>query len=119
MSNFKKIYKCDQCDLIVEALRDSDLPPFCCEKEMKLLEEQVEEMGSEKHRPVIEGDRVKIGEVPHPMEEKHYIEWVQVDSAGGLCRKFFKPGDSPEAKFCSKDIRRARIYCNIHGLWKS
>jgi len=91
---------------------------------MELLGEKTEDVGLEKHVPVIEaterGIKVKVGDVPHPMEEKHYIEWVEVITDGGSCRKFLKPGDKPEAEF---EIRpktvAAREYCSIHGLWKS
>ena len=63
---------------------------------------------------------VKVGEIPHPMEEAHYIEWIEIITEKGNCRKFLKPGDQPEASFETKeDIIMARIYCNIHGLWKS
>ena len=54
------------------------------------------------------------------MEENHYIEWIEVAVEGEICRKFFAPGDVPEAEF---DIRadnvEAREYCSIHGLWKN
>ncbi|OQA52708.1 MAG: Desulfoferrodoxin [candidate division WS2 bacterium ADurb.Bin280] len=119
MSNSGKIFKCDQCGLVVEVLGSSKGVPACCDQEMEVLEEQTLEMGNEKHRPVIDGSEVKVGEVPHPMEDSHYIQWIQVEDDQGVCRKYLKPGDSPEAKFCLKDISRARIYCNIHGLWKN
>jgi len=91
---------------------------------MELLGEKTEDVGLEKHVPVTEatekGIKVKVGEVPHPMEEKHYIEWVEIIADGESCRRFLKPGDKPEAEF---EIRpktvTAREYCNIHGLWKS
>jgi len=80
------------------------------------------ELWREKHIPVIEefkaGVRVRVGEVPHSMEENHYIEWVEVISNSLMCRKFLKPGDSPEAKFRIK-AKKARIYCDVHGLWSS
>jgi superoxide reductase len=90
---------------------------------MDLLEENTVEAAVEKHVPVIEkmegGFKVKIGAVPHPMEEEHYIEWVEVIFEDGRsCRKFLKPGDKPEADFkCDRKPIKALIYCNLHGLW--
>ncbi len=91
---------------------------------MELLKEKTEDVGMEKHVPVIEktekGVRIKVGSTPHPMEEKHYIEWIEVIVEGATHRKFLKPGDKPEADFEVKaDKIQAREYCNIHGLWKA
>jgi superoxide reductase len=91
---------------------------------MELLKEKIEDVGKEKHVPVIEktetGIIVKVGSVSHPMEEKHYIEWIEIIADGASYRKFLKPGDKPEAEFCIKAEKiEAREYCNIHGLWKS
>jgi superoxide reductase len=77
----------------------------------------------EKHVPVVEevaeGVKVSVGSVPHPMEEKHYIEWVEVVVDGKAYREFLKPGDTPEAVFNIKGKGvTAREYCNLHGLWK-
>jgi len=33
------------------------------------------------------------------MEEKHYIEWIEIIADGDIYRKFLKPGDKPEAEF--------------------
>ena len=91
---------------------------------MDLLEEKTAESATEKHVPVIEkkngGLLVKVGSVPHPMEEKHFIEWIEVIVDGKACRKFLKPGEAAEAFFPGdgKDIK-AREFCNIHGLWRS
>ncbi len=91
---------------------------------MELLKEKTKDIGQEKHVPVIEktktGIRVKVGSVPHPMEEKHYIEWIELIADGVIYRKFLKPGQKPEAEFNIKAERtQAREYCNIHGLWGS
>jgi superoxide reductase len=90
---------------------------------MVLMEEQTAEQVYEKHVPVVEktekGIRVKVGSVPHPMEEKHYIEWIQVITDKGSCRKYLKPGDAPEAEFVDiEGLQKVREYCNIHLLWK-
>jgi superoxide reductase len=91
---------------------------------MELLEEKSEDQGNEKHVPVVEqtekGVKVKVGAVEHPMEENHYIEWIEVVVDGKVCRKFLKPGEAPEAEFAlGPENIEAREYCSIHGLWKS
>ena len=96
----------------------------CCGEPMKLYKENTVDAAKEKHVPVIEktaeGFKVKVGSVTHPMEEKHYIEWIELIADGVAYRKFLKPGDAPEAEFCinAKEIT-AREYCNLHGLWKA
>lgn len=124
MAEQKQIYKCNVCGNIVEVLHGGVGELVCCNEPMELLKEKTEDVGLEKHVPVIEktdtGIKVKIGSVPHPMEEKHYIEWVETIADGGVFRKFLKPGDKPEAEFQIKAEKiDAREYCNIHGLWKS
>jgi superoxide reductase len=96
----------------------------CCGKPIELLQEKTQDVGLEKHVPVIEktenGIKVKVGSIPHPMEEKHYIEWIEIIADGKYCRKFLKPGDKPEAEFeIQAGNIAAREYCNLHGLWKS
>ena len=115
MTELRQIYKCNICGNIVEILHSGDGKLVCCGKPMDLLKDQSELEYAEKHAPVIQVNIVKIGSVPHPMEEKHYIEWIEADG----CRKFLKPGQRPEAEFSNKNIKKARMYCNIHGLWTS
>ena len=96
----------------------------CCGQPMKLFTENTVDAAKEKHVPVLEktadGFKVKVGSVAHPMEEKHWIEWVELIVDGKVYRQFLKPGQPPEATFCIKaDKVTAREYCNLHGLWKA
>ena len=124
MTEKLQIYKCEVCGNIVEVLHEGVGELVCCNQPMKLYEENTVDAAKEKHVPVSEktseGLLVKVGEVPHPMEEKHYIEWVEViDGKGKAYRKFLKPGDSPEASFeVSGSGLKVREYCNLHGLWR-
>jgi superoxide reductase len=124
MTELKQIYRCNICGNIVEVLHSGGGELVCCGQPMELLKEKIEDVGNEKHVPVIEvaGDvvRVKVGSVQHPMEERHYIEWIQLVADGIACRKFLNPGDKPEAEFkvTAKELK-AREYCNLHGLWSS
>jgi len=123
MTQLKQIYKCSVCGNIVEVIHASGGELVCCGKPMELLVEKTQDLGFEKHVPVIErtekGILVKVGSIPHPMEETHYIEWIEIIADGQSCRKFLKPGDKPEALFeiSAKEVV-VREYCNIHGLWK-
>ena len=97
MTQLKQIYKCSVCGNIVEVIHASGGELVCCGKPMELLVEKTQELGFEKHVPVIErteqGILVKVGSMPHPMEETHYIEWIEIIADGQSCRKFLKPGD--------------------------
>ena len=118
------IYKCEICGNIVEVIHDGAGDLVCCGQPMKLLAGNSVDAALEKHVPVIEktaeGYKVKVGSVPHPMEEIHYIEWISLCADGKTYRKFLNPGDTPEAEFCIDAVEvTAHEYCNKHGLWKA
>jgi superoxide reductase len=119
-----EVYKCEACGNIVELLDGGPGELVCCGKPMDLMTENTVDAAKEKHVPVLEKAdgkiKVKVGQVAHPMEDKHYIEWIEVITGEKICRKFLKPGQTPEAAFNitgEKIITRA--YCNIHGHWKA
>lgn len=123
MANQLEIYKCEKCGNIVEVLHGGMGQLVCCGEPMILLEAKTADDGREKHVPVIEkttdGFKVKVGDVPHPMMEKHYIEWIELIADGKAYRQFLNPDEEPSAFFCIKADRvSAREHCNIHGLWK-
>jgi len=119
-----QIYKCEACGNIVEVLHTGAGALVCCGEEMKLLEEQTADQSTEKHVPVVEatadGVNVKVGSVPHPMQDKHYIEFIEVLVEGGIQRMFLQPDTMPEAAFkvSADEVKKAREFCNVHGLWK-
>lgn len=122
MTKKLQIYKCSICGNIVEVLHEGVGQLVCCGQPMNLFEEKSEEEGKEKHLPVVEktdkGLKVNVGSVTHPMEEKHYIEWIEAIANGKVYRQFLKPGDAPEAMFdIEAENLSVREYCNIHGLW--
>lgn len=123
MAKKLEIYKCMACGNIVEVLHGGDGELICCGEPMKMLKENTTDAAQEKHVPVIEkidgGYKVKVGSVAHPMEEKHYIEWIELLADGKAYRQFLKPGQAPEAVFAVQASSvSAREHCNIHGLWK-
>ena len=124
MTEKKQIYKCEECGNIVEVLFAGGGELVCCGKPMKLIVENTVDASKEKHVPVLEksaeGWWVSVGSVLHPMEEKHYIQWIEFIADGKVCRAELKPGDQPRAFFPIKaDKVTAREYCNLHGLWKA
>ena len=122
MTKRLQIYKCGVCGNIVEVLHEGAGQLVCCGQPMKLFEENTVDATTEKHVPVVEkidgGFKVKVGSVAHPMEEKHYIEWIEIIADGKSYKQFLKPGEVPEAVFMIDAAEIiAREYCNIHGLW--
>lgn len=122
MTNLFEVYKCEVCGNMTKVVHSSGGTLVCCGKPMTLQQEKTTDQGKEKHVPVVEksakGIIVKLGSIPHPMEEKHYIEWIEVRTKNNVYIKGLLPGDKPEAEFCVADTSvKARAYCNVHGLW--
>jgi superoxide reductase len=119
-----EVYKCEVCGNIVEVLHVGGGELVCCGEPMKLQQENTVDAAKEKHVPDVEktadGVKVQVGSVEHPMEEKHYIEWIQVIADGKSYRQFLEPGDKPVAIFKIEGTNIiTREYCNLHGLWKA
>ncbi len=124
MAERLEVYKCEACGNIVEVLHGGKGELVCCGEPMKLMTENTVDAAKEKHVPVIEktadGVKVKVGDVPHPMEDKHFIEWIEIVADGKVYRQFLNPGEAPEAVFpVQADKVTAREYCNLHGHWKA
>ncbi len=120
----KEVYKCGLCGNVVEVLFAGGGELVCCGKPMLLQVENSVEASKEKHVPVIEktaeGYKVKVGSVPHPMEEKHFIAMIELTVDGRTFQRLLKPGELPEAVFCVKGtVATAKEYCTLHGLWKT
>jgi superoxide reductase len=124
MAKRLEVFKCEVCGHIIEVLHGGAGSLVCCGQPMAQFEENTVDAATEKHVPVLEkidgGYKVNVGSVAHPMEEKHYIEWVELISGDTVQRQFLNPGEAPEATFNTDatDVS-AREYCNLHGLWRS
>ncbi len=124
MTRKLEVYKCEICGNMVEMIHEGKGQLVCCGKPMVLMEENTVDASKEKHVPVLEkidnGYKVKVGSAAHPMEDKHYIEWIELIEGDVAQRVFLKPGQEPEATFCTDaSAVTARAYCNLHGLWRS
>ena len=119
-----EIYKCETCGNIIEILHEGATDIKCCGSAMTLYKENTVDAAKEKHVPVVEKTggsmKVRVGEVAHPMEEKHYIEWIEVIADGKAYRQFLNLGGVPEAEFPIEASQvTVRAYCNLHGLWQA
>lgn len=118
------VFKCQVCGNMVEMVHVGGGTLVCCGQPMTLLNENTEDAATEKHVPVIEQDgdevTVSVGSVLHPMEEKHFIQWIEVITTDKVYRRHLKPGDKPVAQFIIEgEVVKAREYCNLHGLWSA
>ncbi|SHI37769.1 desulfoferrodoxin [Desulfosporosinus lacus] len=125
MTNLRELYVCSICGNVIEVVNSGASSLVCCNKPMEKLEAGTKDASLEKHVPVIEeingGIKVKVGSVPHPMEEKHSIRFIEVLTKDQVHRAELEPGQAPEASFLvsADDVVEVREYCNIHGLWKA
>jgi superoxide reductase len=123
MTEMREVYKCVLCGNVVEVIHSGAGELVCCNQPMVLFEEKGQDQGTEKHLPVLEkvdgGVKIKVGDIPHPMAEEHYIEWIEIITGSRIERKYLKAGDVPETFFqTEEDVIEVRSYCNLHGLWK-
>lgn len=116
-----KLLKCMKCGKIVEIIKEGCPVVECCGEEMKEVVANSVDAANEKHVPFtqIDGDQVevRIGEVPHPMEEKHYIEWIAAEYSDSFVKYYLKPGEDAECAFDYEKGMKIYAYCNLHGLW--
>ena len=119
-----KFYICPHCRNIAEMVYDTDIPLHCCGDQMEVLVPGSVDACVEKHVPNVKiGEglvEVNVGSVNHPMEEVHWIEWVQLITDQGSYRKWLNPGEAPNVKFLLDGEKPLAVYayCNLHGLWK-
>ena len=121
----RDIYRCKTCKLQLEVTAGANEQiPVCCGTQMELQTPNTVDAAKEKHVPVVEecdgGILVKVGSVPHPMTEDHYIEWIEVINGSYVNRFHLKPGDLPQAAFFVPNGPRLiiRESCNKHGIWE-
>ncbi|MCL2082670.1 MAG: desulfoferrodoxin [Oscillospiraceae bacterium] len=125
MCGNQKFFICKHCGNLIGLIDNKGVPMVCCGEKMVELVPNTVEASAEKHLPVatVNGDRVtvQVGSVPHPMEEKHNIAFVYVETERGGQRKCLKVGEEPAQTFIVSEDKpvAAYAYCNLHGLWKT
>jgi len=117
-----EVYKCSICGIIAEVVHSGAGSMICCGKNMDRVTENTTDAATEKHVPVIELSdgtvAVKVGDVAHPMEDAHYIEWIEILVEDKVYRQYLKAGEPAQVIFnVSAATVTARAYCNLHGLW--
>ena len=120
-----KFLKCRTCNKLVEVIQDSDSKLICCNNEMIELIPGTIDASKEKHVPIYKLEQnaieISLGEIEHPMQEEHYISFVEISSNHGIKRSNLKINQSPIVKFSLLDYEQVDsiyAYCNLHGLWK-
>ena len=129
MSEKLEIYKCNVCGSVIEVINSGVGQLVCCSLPMEHLpEHKNDDEFQEKHVPIVtlegENKTIRVGSIPHPMEEKHYIMIIEAISPDKkyLKRKYLHPQEEPKMDLkhnCKYDNFTARELCNIHGLWVS
>jgi superoxide reductase len=124
MTQRQEVYVCQQCGHVAEILRTGSGTMVCCDRPMRISEENTADASKEKHTPAVAragGEvTVTVGSVPHPMAEDHYIEWIELVQGESTTRRFLKPGSVPQATFdVAQGPVTTRAYCNLHGIWKA
>lgn len=120
-----KFYKCSVCGQIISVVNNTGMPVICCGLPMEEIVPGSVDAAEEKHVPVCVTDKdkviVTVGSIMHPMEEKHYIQWIAIQTKSGMQLKELKAGDTPKVCFtlCDGDkVEGVYAYCNLHSLWK-
>ena len=117
------VFKCSDCGSLLESLTGCECGPTACDKGLERLEAHTQDEGKEKHVPVIEktdaGIIVRVGSVAHPMEEGHWIQWIEVTAGDSVYRRYLSPGDAPEAEFPVTEYDVVREHCSVHGMWRA
>lgn len=118
-----KFLRCKHCGNFITFIKDAGVSLECCGEKMTELIPNSSEGAADKHTPEVSvtGDTVtvKVGHAPHAMEDKHYVEFVYLNTTGGGQVKILKPGEEPEAVFNAAQDTPLEVYeyCNLHGLW--
>ena len=122
----QKFYICKHCGKIVALVKESGVPVVCCGEVMQQIIPSSNDASIEKHVPSYEVKDnkvfVKVGSIPHPMTEDHFIEWVSIQTNKGNQRKLLTPNTEPEVVFALLDnevIENVYAYCNLHSLWQA
>ena len=118
-------YQCAKCGNIVVKYVDGGGELVCCGEPMAIIDPNTTDAAQEKHVPAVtvDGDKiiVNVGSVDHPMEEKHFIQWIYVVTEDGVIARCQNPGDAPRAEIVLGGQKPIEVYeyCNLHGLWKT
>lgn len=119
-------YYCPICGNVVTMVQENGANPICCGSAMREIRPHTEEMLAEKHLPILKECcgkvKIQVGSVLHPMDEKHHIQWIGIETNLGYMQRYLKTGEDPEYGFKlqpGEEVLHIYAYCNLHGLWVS
>lgn len=122
---YMKFYLCKHCGNIITFATDAGVPVLCCGEKMQPIAPNSTEAAGEKHVPVVKTQSntvmVDVGSVRHPMEDKHHIGWICLETSAGYQMQYLAHDAPPVAIFAlpaEEKPLRAYAYCNLHGLWE-
>lgn len=123
-----KFLMCKKCGSTMTFLTGECDDVKCCGEKMVKLNASETDGAKEKHVPKVDrregAVRVDVGEVSHPMEDGHFIEWIYLQTERGGQFVRLKAGEAPRATFGVSEEEpgdkpvAVYSYCNKHGLWK-
>ena len=123
MSQNIKFYKCPICGNVIEIVEGNIENIKCCGQNMQKIEANTTDAATEKHVPIYERVEdeivVKIGEVEHPMEKEHYINWIMQVKDNVINKVILYPEQSTQTRLPYIKGSTIYAYCNKHGLWKN
>ena len=118
-----RFYRCPICGNVIGLIEGNAEHIMCCGKPMELMVANSTDAAQEKHVPswkrVEDEIVVKVGEVEHPMEKEHYIQWIALVSDNRTTRVRLYPEQSTETRLPYIPNSTLYAYCNKHGLWKT
>ena len=121
----QKFFSCEHCGNLAVLVINKGVPLVCCGQKLNEIVPNTAEAATEKHLPSITvsagGLEVRVGSVPHPMEDGHHISFIYVQTENGGQRKWLKAGAEPKCEFKFADDKPVAVYayCNLHGLWET
>ncbi len=127
MTKKLELYRCNICGNLVEVILPGDGELVCCGEAMEHLKAKLNDAESnEKHVPVFivneQGkNEIRVGSTPHPMEESHYITFIETISPdyNRAELQYLHPGEEAKMIIGEKLGKTlAREFCSIHGLWE-
>lgn len=126
MTERLEMYRCEICGNLVQVILAGGGELVCCGQPMTLLKPNtIEDVALEKHIPVYiqreNGVEIQVGSVLHPMNDDHYIMFIESisEDRNRMKLQYLHPGQ--EAKMLLEQKlgkEKALEFCNLHGLWE-
>lgn len=126
MTERLEMYRCEICGNLVQVILAGGGELVCCGQPMTLLKPNtIEDAALEKHIPVYiqheNGVEIQVGSVLHPMNDNHYIMFIESisEDRNRMKLQYLHPGQ--EAKMLLEEKlgkEKALEFCNLHGLWE-